>query len=630
MPGLDEDRLQQFKQGQSFRAYEYMGCHPHRQGEVSGWLFSVWAPNARGVSLVGDFNGWTTRRHPMRCRGETGVWELFLPFAGRDDLYKFAVHGKDGTWRMKADPFAFDGEVRPKSASRVHGLPDRDWSDEPWMEERFLQAPLDQPLAAYEVHLPSWRTDPDGNPLPYDRLAEELIEHLDRTNFTHVELMPVLEHPLDESWGYQVTGYFRPFRRMGSPEGFAGFVDRLHRAGYGVLLDWVPAHFPKDEHGLYEFDGTHLFEHADPRLGHHPDWGTAIFNYERNEVRSFLISSALFWLDRYHLDGLRMDAVASMLYRDYSREEDWVPNRYGGRENLGAIDFLRRCNEAIRLAHPGALSIAEESTAWGGVSRPSYDRGGLGFHLKWNMGWMHDTLSYFKRDPVHRTHHHDELRFALWYAFEENFQLVLSHDEVVHGKRSLLSKMPGDDWQKFANLRLLYGFQYTHPGKKLLFMGGEFGQRQEWRDEQSLDWHLLEESSHGALLGYVARLNELYTSRPELWKGDHDSRGFEWIVSDDADQSVFAYLRRPDRDSPGILVVLNATPVPRENYRLGTPWPGEYSVVLNSDRERFGGSGTRVGKDLRTSGRTAHGRDRSLELTLPALSTLLLAPDTVP
>ncbi len=626
-PVLTDFELHLLGEGKNYEVYNTLGCHSRKLAGIHGYTFAVWAPNADRVSVVGDFNSWDGRRSMMRCRGDSGIWELFLPELVEEDNYKYEIRTKEGELLEKADPFAFCSELRPKTSSVVYSLPDYKWEDKKWMEQRRNSDAHEQPVSAYEVHLQSWRRTESGEMIGYREMAHQLVDYLADMNYTHVELMPVLEHPLDESWGYQVTGFYAPTRRLGDPEDFMYFVDYLHQHGFGVLLDWVPGHFPDDAHGLAEFDGTCLYEYPDPRKGYHPDWETCVFNYCRNEVRNFLIGNALFWLDRYHIDGLRVDAVASMLYLDYSRDDgEWLPNKYGGRENLEAISFLRELNEVTHEQFPGALMIAEESTDWGGVTRPVY-AGGLGFDFKWNMGWMHDTLDYFSKDPVHRKYHHNSISFMLYYAFQENFMLVLSHDEVVHLKKSLLEKMPGDDWQKFANLRLLYGFQTAHPGKQLLFMGGEFGQRQEWRSNQSLDWHLLEHVSHSTLQDFVARLNEFYRDNELLWKYDFDGRGFEWIDFKDSENSVISFIRRHPETGEHFVFTFNFTPVPRENYRLGVPTAKNYEEILNSDANRYWGSGVRNEGNLAPEEKSWHGHSQSLTPTLPPLGFIVLKPE---
>jgi len=636
LPVLTDFDLHLLGEGTHYRNWEKLGAHIVELGGVAGVAFAVWAPTAQRVSVVGDFNVWDGRRHPMRARGGSGIWELFIPGLVEGDIYKYEIKARDSDRILvKADPFAFFSEVRPKTASIVHDIdrPDwigarYEWHDQEWMSERPRRQALSAPISVYEVHLGSWRrvAEEANRPLTYRESAEQLADYAGRMGYTHVELLPVMEHPLDESWGYQVTGYFAPTSRFGPPEDFMHFVDCLHQKGIGVLVDWVPAHFPTDAHGLAEFDGTHLYDHADPRRGEHKDWGTRIFNYSRTEVRSFLWNSALFWLEKYHVDGLRVDAVASMLYLDYSRRPgEWIPNPYGGNEDLDAISFLKRLNELIHERHPGVLTIAEESTAWTGVSRPT-QVGGLGFSLKWNMGWMHDTLLYFSKDPVHRKFHHNNLTFSLLYAFTENFVLVLSHDEVVHGKRALLAKMPGDTWQQFANLRALYAFQYAHPGKKLLFMGGEFGQWMEWNANQSLDWNLLDYEPHRALERMVADLNLLYRRERAFYEVDFDWTGFEWVDFHGADESVIVFLRRArDRDDH-LVVASNFTPVPRPGYRIGVPEACFYAEVLNTDAVEYGGSGLVSAPGRQAVAQPWHNQPCSLELDLPPLSVVLLKP----
>jgi 1,4-alpha-glucan branching enzyme len=615
--------LAAFAAGRCATAHHFLGAHPEVVDGVAGTRFAVWAPNAGRVAVVGDFNRWDGRALPMQVRGESGVWELFIPGVGPGDLYKYEIRNRDsGAILVKTDPCGRRFEPAPATAAVVAPPPAHDWSDASWMQARAAWDWLHEPLSIYEVHPGSWRRDAGGGPLDYRRLADLLIPYVLEQGFTHIELMPICEHPFDGSWGYQVTGYFAPTSRWGTLEDFCAFVDRCHAAGIGVLLDWVPGHFPRDAHALARFDGSALYEHADPRLGEHPEWGTLIFNYGRNEVKSFLLSSAHFWLDTCHVDGLRVDAVASMLYLDYGRKPgDWCPNRYGGKENLEAIDFLRELNELVHGRHPGALTMAEESTAWPMVSRPTYV-GGLGFSMKWNMGWMNDTLAYLAEDPAHRRYHHDHLTFGLLYAFTENFILPLSHDEVVHGKRSLLDKMPGDPWQKFANLRLLFVYQFTHPGRKLLFMGGEFGQGSEWSHHRALDWHLLEFPLQRGVQRLVGDLNRLYRSRPALHRHDFEAEGFEWIDCHDSSQSVIAFLRRAGAGF--VVVVLNFTPVVRPGYRIGVPEPGTYREVLNSDSTFYAGSDVSNGEHLESRPESAMGRPHSLVLTLPPLAGLVL------
>ncbi|MBI2950786.1 1,4-alpha-glucan branching protein GlgB [bacterium] len=624
-PVLSDYDLHLFGEGTHLRLFETLGAHPMSIRGVNGMLFAVWAPNARRTSVVGDFCRWDGRRYPMRTRGGSGVWELFIPDLGTGALYKYEVRTQAGRLLLKSDPCATRTELRPNTASITHGLPPLAWNDAAWMAGRAVRDPLEGPMAVYEVHPGSWRRVPgEGRPLTYREMASALVDYVAEMGFTHVQFMPVTEHPLDDSWGYQVTGYFAPTSRFGTPEDFATLVDAFHRRGIGVLIDCVPGHFPRDAHGLAEFDGTSLYEHADPRQGEHRDWGTKVFNYGRNEVRCFLLSSVLFWFERYHIDGARVDAVASMLYLDYSRGAgEWMPNRYGGRENLEAIDFLKQLNEAVYARFPGVVTIAEESTSWPGVSRPTY-LGGLGFGMKWNMGWMHDILDYMSHDPVHRKFHHDHLTFGLLYAFHENFVLPLSHDEVVYGKRSLLSKMPGDAWQKFANLRLLYGFMYGHPGKKHLFMGGEFGQWDEWDHRKSLDWHLLQSDPHRRLQAYVRDLNRLYRSEPALYEVDFHHRGFEWIDFRDTDQGVVSFLRRAKDGRDFVVFVCNFTPVPRLDYRVGVPAPGFYRELINSDAEVYGGGNVGNWGEVQAEAIPWHGRDYSVRLAVPPLAVLIL------
>jgi 1,4-alpha-glucan branching enzyme len=607
-----------FREGTHTRLYEKLGAHRAAQG----YRFAVWAPNAHSVSVVGDFNGWDPRSHPLRG-SDAGIWEGTVAQAAAGSVYKYHVVSRDGGYRAdKADPYAFRCELAPKTGSVVWDL-DYKWNDAAWMQGRSRANSLGAPWSVYEVHLGSWRRDPahPGRVLSYSEIAAPLAEYAKRMGFTHVELLPVMEHPFYGSWGYQTTGYFAPSSRYGTPQDFMAFIDTLHQAGLGVVLDWVPSHFPWDEHGLAFFDGTHLYEHSDPRQGHHPDWKSAIFNYGRHEVRSFLASSARFWLDKYHADGLRVDAVASMLYLDYGRQQgEWIPNRHGGRENLEAIEFLRFLNESVYRDFPDVQTIAEESTAWPQVSRPVYV-GGLGFGMKWNLGWMHDTLDYFKNDPVFRKYHHDELTFSLWYAFNENFVLPLSHDEVVHGKGSLIGRMPGDNWQQFANLRLLYGWMWGHPGKKLLFMGGEFGQRREWTHEASLEWHVAEQfADHAGVQRWVSDLNLLYRQEKSLHEGDFSHEGFRWVRRGDWEQSVLGFLRND------ILVVLNFTPVPRHAYRIGVPRGGYWREALNSDAHEYGGSGVGNYGGVEAEPVACDGHSHSLILTLPPLGALFLKP----
>ncbi|QDV63268.1 1,4-alpha-glucan branching protein GlgB [Crateriforma conspicua] len=612
-------------EGRHYQLYERLGAQVRTIDGQAGVNFAVWAPNARTVQIVGDFNGWDGRQHTARIHPHLGIWELFIPGAKVGDRYKFRLLTEHGEWVDKSDPVGFAAELPPLTASIVADLTVHSWQDEEWMEQRAAQDPLHTPMNVFEVHLGSWMKGP-GRPhgwLDYRDLAKRLAEYCHRMNFTHVELMPVSEHPFSGSWGYQAVGYFAPTSRHGSPEDFMYFVDYMHRNGIGVIVDWVPAHFPKDGHGLARFDGTALYEHADPRQGEHPDWGTMIFNYGRNEVRNFLIGNALFWLDKYHIDGLRVDAVASMLYLDYSRESgDWVPNQYGGRENLEAIDFLRDFNIAVHEQFPGAITAAEESTAWPGVSRPTYD-GGLGFTYKWNMGWMNDTLSYMRHEPIHRKYHQNELTFSLIYAFTENFVLPLSHDEVVHGKGSLISQMPGDMWQKFANLRLLYSYMWTHPGKNLLFMGGEFGQWNEWDSEAGPDWILLDFDTHRGVQQLVSDLNKLVIKNPSLHELDFSGDGFEWVDCQNAEDSVLIYLRKGLDDAPPILVCCNFTPVIRKDYRIGVPQSGYWKEIFNSDSEAYGGSNMGNYPGRESTGVGHHMRPDSIQVDLPPLAVTI-------
>ncbi len=623
---LTDDDIHLFNEGTHYRLYDKLGSHPLCGNGLDGTYFAVWAPNAKAVFVTGDFNGWDKSSHPLRLRGQSGIWEGFIPNLGGGVLYKYHIVSRYNGYRVdKADPYAFHAETPPQTASIIWDL-GYQWEDREWMDGRRKRNGLDAPLAVYEVHLGSWmRVLEEGNrSLCYREIASRLAGYVREMGFTHVELLPIMEHPFFGSWGYQTTGYFAPTSRYGNPQDFMKLVDYLHQKGIGVILDWVPSHFPTDEHGLAYFDGTHLYEHADPRKGFHPDWNSYIFNYGRNEVRSFLMSSAFLWLDRYHVDGLRVDAVASMLYLDYSRKPgEWIPNEYGGRENLEAIGFLRRFNEDIYRNHPDVQTIAEESTAWPMVSKPTYV-GGLGFGMKWDMGWMHDTLEYMSTDPLYRKFRHNLLTFRSVYAFSENFVLPLSHDEVVHGKGSLLGKMPGDDWQKFANLRLLFGYMYAQPGKKLLFMGDEFGQGREWNHDSSLDWHLLQYPSHEGVQKWVKDLNRLYREEAALHELEMEPSGFEWISADDTDQSVISFLRWGKSDGEPILVVANFTPVPRYDYRVGTPHSGYWRELLNSNAEEFGGTGVGNLGGVEASSVPSHGKPCSLSLTLPPLAVLFL------
>jgi 1,4-alpha-glucan branching enzyme len=626
-PTVGELDLHLAGEGSHEELYCRLGAHATEVDGVAGAAFAVWAPNARSVSVAGDFNGWDGRLNPMRSLGSSGIWELFLPGVAPDSRYKFEIRTAAGGLRIKADPFAFKTEVPPKNASVV-ARSGYEWQDAEWVERRRTTEIYREPLSIYEVHLGSWRlnTLQDNRPLTYLELADELAEYVVDMGFTHVELLPVMEHPYAPSWGYQCTGYFAPTARFGTPDDYRAFVDRLHRRGIGVILDWVPAHFPKDDWALARFDGTALYEHDDPKRGFHPDWGTLVFNFGRNEVRNFLVASALYWLREMHADGLRVDAVASMLYLDYSRKAgEWVPNRYGGNEDLEAIEFLRQLNTAVHAAEPGILMAAEESTAWPGVSRPVYS-GGLGFGMKWNMGWMHDTLSYFQHEPVHRRYHHHELTFSLVYAWTENFILPLSHDEVVHGKGSLLDKMPGDPWQKRANLRALYAFMWAHHGKKLLFMGGELGQWREWRSDGSLDWHLLEQPEHSGIQSLVRDLNTHYRAEPALWEVDFEPDGFRWLEPNDSDANVLAFLRLSQDGKRSVACVCNLAPVPRYGYRVGLPKAGRWRELVNTDSELYGGSGVGNLGEVKTEAKPWNDQPFSVELTLPPLSVLWFVP----
>jgi 1,4-alpha-glucan branching enzyme len=626
---LTEDDLYLFNEGSHLRLYQKLGAHPVTVEGQEGTYFAVWAPDARQVSVIGDFNGWDNASHPLSPRGQSGIWEGFIPGVSQGAIYKYHIESRYKGYKVdKADPFAFYSELPPKTGSIVWN-PDYKWGDQEWLEKRDSYNSLDAPVAIYEVHLASWRRVPEeeDRPLTYRELAPQLAEYVNQLGFTHVEFLPVMEHPFQGSWGYQVTGYFAPTSRFGTPQDFMYLVDYLHQHNIGVILDWVPSHFPTDEHGLGFFDGSHLYEHAYPQKGFHPDWTSFIFNYGRSEVQSFLLSSALFWLDKYHADGLRVDGVASMLYLDYSRKQgEWMPNKYGGNENLEAIDFLRRFNQVVYANYPEVQTVAEESTAWPMVSRPTYV-GGLGFGLKWDMGWMHDTLEYMSKDPIYRKYHHNELTFRMLYAFSENFVLPLSHDEVAHGKSSLLGKMPGDDWQKFANLRLLLGYMYSQPGKKLLFMGGELGQWGEWQHDGSLEWHLLQYQRHAQIQRWVKDLNQFYRSQPALHQLDCDQAGFEWIDGSDADHSVISFIRRGKSTGGIVLAVCNFTPMTHFNYRVGVPHQSFWRESLNSDAQEYGGSGQGNLGGVEAEPVPYHGRQHSLKLTLPPLAVLFLTSE---
>ncbi len=623
---LGELDLHLLGEGAHHSLYEKMGAHVVSLQGVEGTHFAVWAPNAKRVSVIGDFNNWDGRRHTMRLHSPNGIWDIFIPGVGDDAYYKFELLDAQGVLLpLKTDPLAHYYEGPPGNASRVYSS-QYHWTDEHWMSARTQAPSLDKPISIYEVHLGSWRRDHSGNerPLTYREHATQLIEYTKDMGFTHIELLPVTEHPFDGSWGYQPIGLYAPTQRFGEPDEFRYFVDACHAQGLGVIIDWVPAHFPRDEHGLVQFDGTALYEHADPRRGEHRDWGTLIFNYGRREVSNYLIANALYWIEEFHIDGLRVDAVASMLYLDYSREEgEWLPNEHGGNENLEAVEFLRKLNELVHAQ--GAVTFAEESTSWPGVSHPTYS-GGLGFTYKWNMGWMNDTLRYMSEDPINRRHHHDLLTFGLVYAFNENFMLPLSHDEVVHGKRSLLGRMPGDDWQQFANLRTYYGFMFGHPGKKLLFMGNEFAQPEEWNHDRSLNWHVLDTPQHAGVSNLVRDLNNAYTQVAALHEIDFEHSGFEWIDYQDREASVVAWIRRA-RDGSIVVCVSNFTPVVRGNYTLGVPHSGAFKTLLNTDDKFYGGSGIRPAELLESQPNACHGFESSITLTLPPLATLMLVPE---
>ncbi len=615
-----------FNRAQHYKIYDKMGAHIMEVDGVKGVHFAVWAPNAQNISVVGNFNNWDGRRHRMIKDENSGIWTLFIPDLCEGDLYKYEIKGYHGNIFLKADPYAFYSELRPANASIVWDINKYKWNDAEWLHQRYYTNHYEKPISIYEVHLPSWQRTLKNEFLNYRYLAHKLVEYVKQHGFTHIELLPILEHPLDASWGYQVTGYFAPTSRLGTPEDFMYFVDYCHQNGIGVLLDWVPAHFPKDGHGLINFDGTALYEHADPRQGEHLDWGTKIFNFGRNEVKNFLISSALFWIDKYHIDGLRVDAVASMLYLDYSKPDGaWVPNCYGGRENLEAIEFLKHLNSIAYQNYHGIMMIAEESTAWPGVSKPTW-AGGLGFGFKWNMGWMNDTLTYISKEPIYRKYHHSNMTFSMLYAFTENFILPFSHDEVVHGKCSMINKMPGDYWQKFANLRALYTYFFGHPGKKLLFMGSEFGMFDEWTDSKSIDWHLLDYEYHRNLLKCVSDLNRIYKSEPSLYQNDHNGNGFEWINCNDSDNSIFSFIRKAKKFEEQTIFVVNFTPVPRYDYTLGVYFNTPYKEIFNSDSNIYSGSNIGNGGIIYPKDYKSFGKPFSISVTVPPLAGIILKP----
>lgn len=626
LPITSKDDLYLFNLGNNYQLYNHMGAHLRMVDGVNGVVFKVWAPNAKAVSVIGNFNGWNHLVHQLRSLGNSGVWELFIPQLSENEYYKFSILGIDDIRRNKADPFQFFGEIRPNTSSIIYNLNHYEWHDQEW-QNRDFKPHHEQPISIYEVHLSSWRRDPDNcdNFLNYRDLAHQLVNYVQEMGFTHIELLPIMEHPLDESWGYQVTAPFSVTSRHGSPEDFMYFVDLFHQAGIGVILDWVPAHFPKDEHSLGQFDGTSLYEHGDPRLGDHPEWGTFIYNYGRDEVSNYLISNALFWLEKYHIDGLRVDAVASMLYLDYSRKDgEWVANRFGGNHNLEAIEFIKHVNTITYQYHPKALIIAEESTSFFGVSKPT-NLGGLGFGFKWNMGWMNDILGYFKTDPLFRKHHQNTLTFSIMYAFSENFVLPLSHDEVVHGKYSLIDKMPGSDWQKFANLRLLYTYMWMHPGKKLLFMGGEFAQYKEWDCKASLDWHLLANEQHFKLHDFISELNSFYKDEQPLWEADTDGSGFGWLNLTDHENSIIAFVRYAKNAQDHLVCIFNFTPQPQENYLINLPTHNSYIEIFSSDSKEFGGTGDHSNHTVNP---LLNELDKSVgKITIPPLGGIVLKPD---
>lgn len=627
-PQLEDFDLHLFSEGKHWHAYRFFGAHQHQVDGIDGVLFATWAPSAERISVIGNFNQWDGRCHPMRVRGDNGIWELFIPGISSGELYKYEIRNRDdGSLHSKMDPYGQQTELRPSTASVIAAQAQHDWQDAQWMSTREETDWLHQPHSVYEVHLGSWKRNAEGDFLTYIEMADQLVPYVRELGFTHIELLPITEHPLDISWGYQTTGYFAPTSRFGTPDQLRYLIDQCHQHNIGVILDWVPGHFPKDAHGLARFDGSALYEHEDPRQGEHQDWGTLIFNYGRKEVTNFLLSSAMYWLEEFHIDGLRVDAVASMLYLDYSREEgEWVPNQHGGRENLEVIDFLKHMNTVLHQAHPGCIISAEESTSYPMVSRPAH-MGGLGFSMKWNMGWMHDILEYMQQDTIHRRHHHDSLTFGLLYAFTENFVLPFSHDEVVHGKKSMLNKMPGDEWQRFANLRLLYTLMYTYPGKKLLFMGSEFAQGTEWNCERALDWYTLQYPLHQGVKILVSDLNALYTQTPALYRHEFDPHGFEWLDCSDREQSILSYIRKDGEHY--IIAIFNFTPVPRENYRIGIPELAKYQVLLSSDSEFYGGSNVDNTATLEAESIPWSDRPYSLSVNLPPLSGLILQKEII-
>ncbi|MFV0304251.1 MAG: 1,4-alpha-glucan branching protein GlgB [Moheibacter sp.] len=616
--------IELFRIGKHFKLYEKMGSHKVKNKNRNGVYFAVWAPNAKNISVVGDFNDWNRTKNKLKLRkDESGIWEGFIPKLDLGVIYKYSIQSKTGEILEKIDPFALSAEIPPKSASVVSSTWYK-WQDDNWMKKRHKNNSLDSPISIYEVHLGSWQRDPSEPErwLTYKEIADKLINHVKLTGFTHVEFMPIMEHPYPPSWGYQITGFFAPTSRYGTPQELMYLIEQLHQNDIGIILDWVPSHFPTDEHGLYKFDGTYLYEHEDPRKGFHPDWKSSIFNYSRNEVRSFLISNALFWLDRYHADGLRVDAVTSMLYLDYSRKEDeWIPNQHGGRENIDAIDFLKELNETLYTSFPDVQIIAEESSSWPGVSHPT-NQNGLGFGMKWMMGWMNDTLDYFKMDPIYRKFHYHKLTFSIMYGFSENFILPFSHDEVVHGKSSMLYKMPGDEWQKHANLRALYLYMFTHPGAKLLFMGDEFGQTSEWNFDHSLDWHLLEFEPHQKLMQFVSSLNQLYRTEKALFKKQFEHDGFEWMEVSDDENCIYSYIRKSGNKKDDLVIILNLTPVTRKNLRIGFPQHATWKCILNSDSQKFWGTGIEI-DFVNTQKQTYKGYKYSAKVTLPPLSGMV-------